>query len=224
MDSKNIRMLMEAYQQVHKPIDEAVKGQDSGMRQAAAAERRGGDKKLSPSKGKGYADQQKQSISYMDKLTKKNKNVVGLVTKEEIENVDEATAMADRLPAVLQEKASASLDRVTQQVAADVKKEVPGLTPERVQSMSQQLVEGLALESEKLQTMLSEISQKETDRIELMLKKLPVTDAVKESEERLQQRFMHHILLLVDRAVAPDESILRSDAPFALDAPTEATN
>jgi len=96
MDSKNIRMLMEAYQQVHKPIDEAVKGQDSGMRQAAAAERRGGDKKLSPSKGKGYADQQKQSISYMDKLTKKNKNVVGLVTKEEIENVDEATAMAKR--------------------------------------------------------------------------------------------------------------------------------
>ena len=96
MDSKDIRMLMEAYQQVNKPIDEAVKGQDSGMRQAAAAERRGGDKKLSPSKGKGYADQQKQSISYMDKLTKKNKNVVGLVTKEEIENVDEATAMAKR--------------------------------------------------------------------------------------------------------------------------------
>jgi hypothetical protein len=96
MDSKDIRMLMEAYHQVHKPIDEAVKGQDSGMRQAAAAERRGGDKKLSPSKGKGYADQQQQSISYMDKLTKKNKNVVGLVTKEEIENVDEATAMAKR--------------------------------------------------------------------------------------------------------------------------------
>jgi hypothetical protein len=95
MDSKNIRMLMEAYQKVHKPIDEAVKGQDSGMRQAAAAERRGGDKKLSPSKGKGYADQQKQSISYMDKLTKKNKNVVGLVTKEEIENGDETFDIFD---------------------------------------------------------------------------------------------------------------------------------
>ena len=88
MDSKDIRMLMEAYQQVHKPIDEAVKGQDSGMRQAAAAERRGGDKRLSPSKGKGYADQQKQSISYMDKVTKKNKNVVGLVTKEELDIFD----------------------------------------------------------------------------------------------------------------------------------------
>ena len=137
---------------------------------------------------------------------------------------DEATAMADRLPTVLQEKAATSLDRVTQQVADDVKKEIPGLTPERVKSMSQQLVEGLALESEKLQEMLGEISQKETDRIELMLKKLPVAEAAKESEDRLQQRFMHHILLLVDRAVAPDESVLRTDAPFVLDAPAEATN
>ena len=137
---------------------------------------------------------------------------------------DEATAIADRLPTVLQEKAATSLDRVTQQVADDVKNEIPGLTPERVKSMSQQLVEGLALESEKLQKMLGDISQKETDRIELMLKKLPVAEAAKESEDRLQQRFMHHILLLVDRAVAPDESVLRTDAPFALDAPAATTN
>jgi len=136
----------------------------------------------------------------------------------------EATAMADRLPKVLQEKASASLDRVTEQIAADVKKEVPGLTPARVEAMSKQLVEGLALESDKLQKMLGEISKQETDRIELMLKKLPVAEATKESEERLQQRFMHHILLLVDRAVAPDESVLQTDATFALDATTEKTN
>jgi hypothetical protein len=136
----------------------------------------------------------------------------------------EATAMADRLPKVLQEKASASLDRVTEQVAADVKKEVPGLTPARVEAMSKQLVEGLALESDKLQKMLGEISKQETDRIELMLKKLPVAEATKESEERLQQRFIHHILLLVDRAVAPDESVLQTDATFALDATTEKTN
>ena len=51
-------------------VDEAVKGQDSEMRKAAAAERKSGDKRLAPSKGKGYADQQKQSINYMDKKTK----------------------------------------------------------------------------------------------------------------------------------------------------------
>ena len=70
-------------------VSEAVKGQDTESRKEAAAERKRGDKRLSPSKGKGYADQQKQSISYMDKLTKKNKNVVGLVTKEDVEQVDE---------------------------------------------------------------------------------------------------------------------------------------
>jgi hypothetical protein len=68
-------------------IEEAVRGVDSGMRRAASAERRSGDKRLSPSTGKGYADQQQQSISYMDKLTKKNKNVVGLVTKEALDPV-----------------------------------------------------------------------------------------------------------------------------------------
>ena len=70
-------------------VSEAVKGQDTESRKEAAAERKRGDKRLSPSKGKGYADQQKQSISYMDKLTKKNKNVVGLVAKEDVEQVDE---------------------------------------------------------------------------------------------------------------------------------------
>lgn len=131
---------------------------------------------------------------------------------------DEATAMADRLPKVLQEKASASLDRVTETIAADVKREVPGLTPARVEAMSQQLVESLALESDKLQKMLGEISRKETDRIDLLLKKLPIAEAAKDSEERLQQRFMHHILMMVDRAVAPDESVLKSDPRFVLDA------
>jgi len=70
-------------------VSEAVKGQDTEMRKTAAADRKSGEKRLPPSSGKGYADQQKQSISYMDKLTKKNKNVVGLVTKEDVEQIDE---------------------------------------------------------------------------------------------------------------------------------------
>ena len=48
------------------------------MRKVTSAERKSGDKRLSPSAGKGYADQQKQSISYMDKKTKNNKIVVGM--------------------------------------------------------------------------------------------------------------------------------------------------
>ena len=80
-----INSLADAYKSVYK---EAVKGQDSEMRKAASAERKSGDKRLSPSAGKGYADQQKQSISYMDKKTKNNKIVVGM-THEGVEVEEE---------------------------------------------------------------------------------------------------------------------------------------
>ena len=90
MDSKQLKYLMEAYVEMYAPqeVDEAVKGADPEMRKVASVERRGGDKRLSPSKGRGYANQQKQQIAYMDKVTKKNKNVVGLVTKEELDIFD----------------------------------------------------------------------------------------------------------------------------------------
>jgi len=76
-------------------IEEGVRGADTGTRRMASAERRSGDKRLSPSMGKGYADQQQQSISYMDKLTKKNKNVVGLVTKEALDPVGQEDSDID---------------------------------------------------------------------------------------------------------------------------------
>jgi len=47
-----------------------------------------------PSAGKTYADYQEISIKAHDKLTKKNKNVVGLVTKEENE-IEEGMSMKD---------------------------------------------------------------------------------------------------------------------------------
>jgi len=92
--------LSEAYQSVYssQEVDEAVKGQDSEMRKTAAAERaaerKSGSKAQSPgregpSAGKSYADYQKISIEKHDKATKKNKDVAGLVAKEEVENVEE---------------------------------------------------------------------------------------------------------------------------------------
>jgi hypothetical protein len=136
----------------------------------------------------------------------------------------EAQAMTDRLPVMLQEKAAESLERVTKKVASDIQGEVPGITPDKVQEMSNTLIEGIALEADKLQAMLAKVSEKETARIEKILRKLPVDEAAKESEERLQQRFMHHILMIVDRAVAPDESVLRSDAMLVLDANAGSPN
>jgi hypothetical protein len=45
---------------------------------------------------KDYVDQEMGKIKYMDKITKKNKNVVGLVTKEEVQYVDEGLGSAIR--------------------------------------------------------------------------------------------------------------------------------
>jgi hypothetical protein len=74
-------------------LDEAVKGasrHDTEMRKAASTERKAGVKnRLSPAAGKDNADKMQRDVKFFDKLTKKNRNVVGLVTKEEVEGLDE---------------------------------------------------------------------------------------------------------------------------------------
>jgi len=97
MDTNDLRSLQEAYLEVvnGQQLDEAVKGEDSEMRRAAAAERRSGDKRVSPSKVKDYVKQQKRDISYMDKLTKKNKDIVGM-THEEVELDEDSRRMSNK--------------------------------------------------------------------------------------------------------------------------------
>ena len=90
-------------------VDEEFVGEDKEYRRemskAAARERaeerreKGGRSAKSPgregpSAGKTYADYQELSIRAHDKVTKKNKNVVGLVTKEENE-IEEGMTMKD---------------------------------------------------------------------------------------------------------------------------------
>ena len=115
---------------------------------------------------------------------------------------------------MLQEKANQSLQRVTDKVAADVKSEIPSLTPERVKKLSDITVAGIAIEGEKLQSQLQVLTQEEFERISKMLDTLPVEAAMNMNEELLQQRFMHNIPLIVDRTVAPTMSVLKTDSPF----------
>ena len=97
MNSQDFRNLQEAYLDVYQEevLDEKVMGVDPEQRAALAAERKSGNKRLPPSSGKEYAANQKKSISYMDKLTKNNKIIPGMA-HEEVEEFDEATAMAKR--------------------------------------------------------------------------------------------------------------------------------
>jgi hypothetical protein len=73
-------------------LDEAVKGasrHDTEMRKAASTERKSGIKnRLSPAAGKDNADKMQRDVKFFDRLTKKNRNVVGLVTKEEVDIFD----------------------------------------------------------------------------------------------------------------------------------------
>jgi hypothetical protein len=73
-------------------LDEAVKGasrHDTEMRKAASTERKAGVKnRLTPAAGKDNADKMQRDVKFFDKLTKKNRNVVGLVTKEEVDIFD----------------------------------------------------------------------------------------------------------------------------------------
>jgi hypothetical protein len=128
---------------------------------------------------------------------------------------EEAKSLANRMPVMLQEKANESLQRVTDKVAADVKTEIPSLTPENVKKLSEITVEGMAIESEKLQKQLQTLTNVEVERISKLLDALPVEAAMNMNEELLQQRFMHNILLIVDRTVAPTMSVLKTDSPFS---------
>jgi hypothetical protein len=94
MNSKELHNLHEAYLDVYTPqeVDEAVKGasrHDTEMRKSASKERKSGIKnRLSPAAGKDNANKMQRDIKFFDKLTKKNRNVVGLVTKEEYDIFD----------------------------------------------------------------------------------------------------------------------------------------
>ena len=144
----------------------------------------------------------------LDRLKTLRPKLQGMITEE-------AKSLANRMPVMLQKKANESLQRVTDKVAADVKTEIPSLTPENVKRLSEITVEGMAIESEKLQKQLQTLTNVEVERISKLLDSLPVEAAMNMNEELLQQRFMHNILLIVDRTVAPTMSVLKTDSPFS---------
>ena len=76
-------------------VGEAVKGADTEMRREASKERRTKDgKRLPPSEGRGYATQQKQSISFHNKRSK-GKHIPGFTYSESLDPVGKEDADVD---------------------------------------------------------------------------------------------------------------------------------
>ena len=87
-NNEKARKAMEKMATMKNPhFGEEVKGQDTEMRKAAAADRKAGDKKLSPSAGKANADKMQRDIKFYDKLTKKTKPSVVGMTHEALDPV-----------------------------------------------------------------------------------------------------------------------------------------
>ena len=85
MDSKELRGLYEAYNEVYAPqeVDEAVKGESGERRKDLAAERRSGIKPLSAKEGQKYASHKLSQMSYV-KRQRMGEEVEGLeeISKE----------------------------------------------------------------------------------------------------------------------------------------------
>jgi hypothetical protein len=96
MDSKELRGLYEAYNEVYasQEVDEAVKGESGERREDLAAERRSGIKPLSAKEGEGYASHKLSQMSYV-----KRKRM-----GEEVEGLDESGLSQDTIRSAAKER------------------------------------------------------------------------------------------------------------------------
>jgi len=119
--------------------------------------------------------------------------------------LDESGRFAERLQANLLKKSEAGMQRVTDKVAQDLKRQLPQLTETKLDAIEEKLRTSLLIEGGGIADELEVKVAKERERVEGLLAKLPVDDVAKESEEKLQRQFIHHVLMLIDQQVAADE-------------------
>jgi len=119
--------------------------------------------------------------------------------------LDESGRFAERLQANLLKKSEAGMQRVTDKVAQDLKRQLPQVTETKLDAIEEKLRTSLLIEGGGIADELEVKVAKERERVEGLLAKLPVDDVAKESEEKLQRQFIHHVLMLIDQQVAADE-------------------
>lgn len=117
----------------------------------------------------------------------------------------EAGRFAERLQATLLQKAESGMQRVGDRIARDLKRQVPTLTEKKLDSIEERLRNSLLVEGGGIADELQGKVDRERERVERLLAKLPVDEVAKQSEEKLQRLFIHHVLMMIDQAVAADE-------------------
>lgn len=117
----------------------------------------------------------------------------------------ETEQFSEQLQASLLKKSEAGMQRVTDKVTQDLKRQLPKLTEQKLDSIEEKLRNSLLIEGGGIADELEAKVAKERIRIEKLLAKLPVDEVAKQSEEKLQRQFIHHVLMMIDQSVAADD-------------------
>jgi hypothetical protein len=117
----------------------------------------------------------------------------------------ETEQFSEQLQASLLKKSEAGMQRVTDKVSQDLKRQLPKLTEQKLDAIEAKLRNSLLIEGGGIADELEAKVAKEKIRIEALLAKLPVDEVAKQSEEKLQRQFIHHVLMMIDQSVAADE-------------------
>jgi hypothetical protein len=118
----------------------------------------------------------------------------------------ESEQFASQLQANLLKKSEAGMQRVTDKVALDLKRQLPKLTETKLDSIEEKLRNSLLIEGGGIADEVEVKFEKERARVEKLLAKLPVDEVAKLPEEKLQRQFIHHLLMVIDQSVAADET------------------
>jgi len=118
----------------------------------------------------------------------------------------ESEQFASQLQANLLKKSEAGMQRVTEKVAQDLKRQLPKLTETKLDSIEEKLRSSLLIEGGGIADEIEVKVDKERARVEKLLAKLPVDEFAKLPEEKLQRQFIHHVLMVIDQSVAADET------------------
>ena len=117
----------------------------------------------------------------------------------------ETEQFSEQLQASLLKKSEAGMQRVTEKVTQDLKRQLPKLTETKLDSIEEKLRSSLLIEGGGIADEVEAKVAKERVRVEKLLAKLPVDEVAKQPEEKLQRQFIHHVLMMIDQSIASDD-------------------
>lgn len=119
--------------------------------------------------------------------------------------MDESGHFVERLQANLLKKSEAGMQRVGDKIAQDLKRELPNMTEQKLDKIEEKLRQSLLIEGGGIADGLKAQFERERERVEKLLAKLPVDELARQPEEKLQRQFIHHMLMMIDQTVAAEE-------------------